>query len=357
MKYKPALLHFKFEDFEEIPYFVDNYSYLLSGPQADCNGHEWQIKLSVGGYDSFRLYMVSRNYWSPDAHFTVSIKSANGDTVKSYTCNEFDCGPDHLYSSGVEIKNSVILNEAHNVLSKGILHIDVGIQVIDERDHVFQPKSDHADNMLKLLKSGEKSDAFFNVKDKQFRVHSLIIYANAPILANDCNGDIKNIKPKVFQLLLEYIYSGCIPEKRKILKNGKELIDAANRYELVELKMCVENVLVQERVVTNENVADYILFADAQCCPLLKEYAMVYFSTHCREVLKSEHSKCLKESGELMSEIMLHMHSENQNIKAMTVSELRNELGKRKLDVDGSKETLTSRLEQAKRQRTELLLV
>lgn len=36
-----------------------------------------------------------------------------------------------------------------------------------------------------------------------------------------------------------------------------------------------------------------------------------------------------------------------------TVTELRKELGKRKLDVDGSKKTLVARLEEAKRQKTD----
>ena len=105
--------------------------------------------------------------------------------------------------------------------------------------------------------------------------------------------------------------------------------------------------------MTRENVADYILFADAQSCPLLKEYAITFFLVHYKEVLKSEHSKCLKDSGEMLSEIMLLMQPENVEGETMTVNELRKELGKRRLDVDGSKDALVSRLEEAKRQRTE----
>ena len=186
-----------------------------------------------------------------------------------------------------------------------------------------------------------------------FRVHSAIIHAHSPILANHCDGSINGIPPKVFQLLLEHIYSGRQPADYQILIHGKKLIDAANRYELVGLKMLVENVLVKERIITIENVAEYIVFADAQSCPLLKEYAISFFSVHCREVLKSESSKCLRESGELLSEIMLLMNPDNEDSEDMDVNELRKELGKRKLDVDGSKDALISRLEEAKRQRTE----
>jgi hypothetical protein len=112
----------------------------------------------------------------------------------------------------------------------------------------------------------------------------------------------------------------------------------------------VENGLVQNCVLTRENVSDFILFADAQCCPLLKEYAIAYFLLHYKTLLKSESSMRLRESGELLSEIMLLMGNENDYI---TVSELRKELGKRKLDGDGSKEALVLRLEEAKRRKTD----
>ena len=65
---------------------------------------------------------------------------------------------------------------------------------------------------------------------------------------------------------------------------------------------------------------------------------------------KSEHSKELRESGELLAQIMLLMDNQDDE---MTVTELRKELDKRELDVDGSKAALVERLKSAKRQRTE----
>jgi hypothetical protein len=117
--------------------------------------------------------------------------------------------------------------------------------------------------------------------------------------------------------------------------------------------MAVENILVQECVITKKNVSEYIVFADSKCCPLLKEYALSYFVLHCKEVLKSEHSKILCESAELLKEIIL-LTGLGGDIAAegMGVAELRKELGKRKLDYDGSKEALVSRLEEAKTQKT-----
>ena len=73
-----------------------------------------------------------------------------------------------------------------------------------------------------------------------------------------------------------------------------------------------------------------------------------------KEVLKSEHSKCLRASADLLSEVMLLMNPAwNASSEGPNVNELRKELGKRKLDVDGTKDALVSRLEDAKRQKTD----
>lgn len=225
---------------------------------------------------------------------------------------------------------------------------------------MYQPPSPHSANMLKLLKSSKDADVSFIVRGTTVLAHSLIITANAPILANYCNfiseadsgcsSDklIEDVSPEVFQLILEYIYSGIYPSNKNAIKYDKELINAANKNELVELKMVVENMLVQECVITKENVSDYIVFADSKCCPLLKEYALSYFVLHYKDVLKKEDSKILCESRELLSEIINLVGQSGE--ESLSVAELRKELGKLDLDVDGSKQALVSRLEGAKRQ-------
>jgi len=115
------------------------------------------------------------------------------------------------------------------------------------------------------------------------------------------------------------------------------------------MKLAVENVLVQECVVNRKNVAEYILFADAKSCPLLKEYAISYFLLHVPDIIHSEHSRQLRESSELLAELLILVTSKYGD--SVTVTELRQELEKRGLDIDGSKQALVSRLKDAKRQR------
>jgi hypothetical protein len=178
----------------------------------------------------------------------------------------------------------------------GALFIHVQIQVKGRSDDFYHPVKDIARNQLQLqlLKSGRKSDVVFKVGGKSFSAHSQILCANAPLLSEiseicDQEGSstvaINGIHPDVFRYVLKHTYAGVMPPLSFVLGCGKMLIDAANRYELVEMKMAVEHILVNECIIDNaENVSDYILFADAKSCPLLKEYAISFLTTYAQEV-------------------------------------------------------------------------
>jgi hypothetical protein len=171
-----------------------------------------------------------------------------------------------------------------------------------------------------------------------------------------------------------------------ILKLGLEIIDAADRYGMIELKLLVETYLVAYRVIRRHNVADMLLFADAKNCALLKEYAFAYAISRSRDIINSELSAKLKESNSLLQELFVaaaenlperrasmgsngnaggngnggggsSSHcgcgSSNDNSdedldyhrrSSMCVNELRIELSQNDLEVDGSKEMLELRL-------------
>ena len=365
MLIKPALLHFRFDGFADLPSEVD--SSVESDVQTDCNGNKWKLVLYPGGQSDadkpgwIGLYLhAEANKESLDAAFRLALKNVNKAVAREVDFDyEFEVDSTG-YGSCIFMKRDKILDPNNNILKNGALCIDVTVQVKDKKEEHYKPESKLAQKMMKLLESGDGADTSFKVGSSTFPVHSQILRSNAPILANHLPKStkkssmvIRGIPAAVFKLMLEFIYTEQYPSDEKVLEHGKELIDAANKYELVDLKMAVEHVLVRVRILTTENVSDYILFADAQSCPLLKEYAITFLRLNAKEVIESEHSKCLKESGELLAEIMVLFAGGNEGEETLTVNELRKELGKRDLDVDGSKEALVSRLEEAKRQRTE----
>jgi speckle-type POZ protein len=375
MSSKPVLLHFKFEDFANLPSEVD--SEVPSDEQTDCNGNKWKLQLYPGGTVDAEeegyvgLYLNSCNTKTIEAKQNFSIIGNRGSVCGEEESDDFDVFGEENKSWGwTQFKRrSDILDPANEILKDGALCIDVIIQVKPKKGDMYQPLSPHSANMLKLLKSTEDADVSFTVGTQTFLAHNNIIKASSPILANFSNRiaspvedsdtstakSIDDISPEVFQMILKHIYSGCYPAIKDAIKCGKELINGANKFELVELKMAVENILVRERVIKEENVSEYIIFADSMCCPLLKEYAISYFLLRYKDVLKSEESAILCESRELLSEIFTVMGSSSSDVgvESLDVAQLRKELCRLKLDVDGSKEALVSRLEEAKRQKTD----
>ena len=127
------------------------------------------------------------------------------------------------------------------------------------------------------------------------------------------------------------------------------------------VKLAVETALVGNFRLDKENFAGWLLFAESKTCPLIKEAAIAYFVARSKDLLQSKAWSTLKESPELMAELMKEM-SEQLNVDtrfdgrvgSMSVIRLRKKLSEEGLDLDGSKEILVSRLEEyTKMQRTE----
>ena len=159
-------------------------------------------------------------------------------------------------------------------------------------------------------------------------------------------------------MLLRFIYGGEVPGKHLIKREARSIIRVADRFGCTGLKLAAEAELSAVGITT-ENAAELVLFADATNCAMLKEAAMDYFVTNAQDVMASEGFSQVKESPAVMAELMAAMASGSKkrpassdadagrDFKRMRVATLRQKLGDKGLDVDGSKEMLVSRLEDA----------
>eukprot|EP00956_Cyclotella_meneghiniana_P005122 scaffold6381_cov69-Cyclotella_meneghiniana.AAC.2 len=285
----PALLHFKFDGFAELP--ADLGRHKFSKAKTDCNGNEWRLQLYPGGrseaaekgWVALSLHFSHKNKCPVEAKVSICVENGNNEAIVGEINGDISFNPGYYWGNNQYIKRARIIDPDNHILRDGALCIDVTIQVKDKKEEHYDPECKLSHKMLKLLESGDRSDASFKVGECTFPVHSLILHSNAPILANylgqNPNSDVivDDISEVTFKLLLKFVYAEHRPSDEEILDNRRALIDAANRFELPNLKMAVEHVLVRERILTRKNVSDYILFADAQSCPLLKEYAITYF--------------------------------------------------------------------------------
>jgi hypothetical protein len=358
---EPNTIRFIFHDFVDlipIPIFTES-------PAAPCHGYEWKVKLYPFGGLGHNNSMVcldlacvspKRGEWEVKAKYTLRVKKESSELV----LGDGLCVR-KIQGSAPSTPRVDVLDPSKGYLVDGNLTIEVDIQVYIEKLPAFRPKTTLDRDMTKLLESAQYSDVEFQVGTEKFSAHRCILAVRAPdlaALANDCTPDtpihIQDIKPSAFRSLLCFVYGNAVPEFKEMKNEARELIDVADRYGCISLKLLVEAELV-ESGMTVDTAADLIILGDAKNCALLKEAAVEFFAENAESVKSSTGWKNIEESFPLMKELMYVVlsgkgsapaDSDELDYKRMRVSTLRATLEEKGLDVDGSREMLIRRLEE-----------
>ena len=111
-----------------------------------------------------------------------------------------------------------------------------------------------------------------------FPAHLFVLKAKAPKLAAEFGQDaekidkvsITDVNPAIFHLLLRSVYGGVV-EKKKLIAHAKNIIDAAHKYDIFDLKLAAEAAYVKSTQITMENAFDLLLYAQALNLERLKE--------------------------------------------------------------------------------------
>lgn len=251
----------------------------------------------------------------------------------------------------------------------------------------FIPKNPLAATMLKLFMDEESSDVIFELTNEgknakkrkrgkmssssvQFYAHRFILEHTSSELAALCESSpeeglnspilINDIKTEVFRGLLYYTYGGNITEQF-FFANRKDVIDAADKYGVVNLKLEAEAWYCHTTKITTENVIDNLLYADSKNLALLKEAVMDYIVKNKKKVMKrvsfkdvpgdiykdllAAVSRVLEESDEDDSDD--EENEEKDDYASMSIGTLRQKLDARGIeDIDGSRDTLIDALKE-----------
>ena len=134
-----------------------------------------------------------------------------------------------------------------------------------------------------------------------FPAHRVIVAKCSSVFADLCeshNDDttpihINDVTPDIFRLLLSYIYGG--KELDDDMKSyAREIIDAADKYGVVNLKLEAEASLVEATTFKIENVMELLIYAESKNLALLKEAAMDFIVDNKLEVIeKLSFNMCL----------------------------------------------------------------
>ena len=138
--------------------------------------------------------------------------------------------------------------------------------------------------------------------------------------------------------------------------HAREIIDAADRYGVISLKLEAEASIVDATTFTIDNVKELLLYAESKNCALLKEAAMDFIVENKADVI--ENLSFVEAPGALVGDVLATVlrgeredwivgDSDGNHFPSMRVSELRKKAHEKGLDVDGSSEMLITALKKA----------
>ena len=208
-------------------------------------------------------------------------------------------------------------------------------------------------NVLKKFNDEESSDIAFKVGDEGtiFHAHRFTLAACASRLGELCGSDsmapisIPDVKSDVFHHMLYFVYGGKISED-DLKANAKDIINAADKYEIVCLKLQAEAAFVELTDVTVNNVKELFLYATEKHCALLKEAAVDFMVANRREIL--ERVPLTDLPGSVVGDVFAALESSEgggDSFATMRVTELRNRLYQKGLNIDGTRESMIAALE------------
>ena len=132
---------------------------------------------------------------------------------------------------------------------------------------------------------------------------------------------------------------------------AKDIIDAADRYGVVNLKLEAEAYFVESTIITFDNMMDHLHFAASKNCALLQEAVLDFVVENSGEVLDKVSLDDVP--GSAVSDLLaatsrkIEGGKEGDNLNIMRVSELRQKLHEKGLDIDGSRKAMIANLKEA----------
>eukprot|EP00984_Skeletonema_dohrnii_P015611 scaffold6776_cov99-Skeletonema_dohrnii-CCMP3373.AAC.8 len=373
---------FKVLSFE---YLHTTKGYRLETPEFHCRGDEWILKIYPGGnhYATNGYLSVYLDYHANGAiseqksslKFEIKILDKFGATKKAMQATipqrRFQT-PTTDISRGFSdfILLSDILDESQNFIDEALGSLTIVVSIKDPPTAAFVPKNPFQDMMQNKFLDEESSDVCFEVSMAEanedntnrarslipFHAHRLILEICAPMLA-ELFGEgesavvtVNDIKPDVFHQLLWYVYGGTVPVA-PLKECAKDIIDAADKYSIVNLKLEAEAAYVESTTITADNAMDNLLYADAKNLAVLKEAVMDFLAAHGGEVIGNV--SFAQFPPQLVSDLLVATTRRNDgdsgrddDFTTMRVSELRRKLHEKGLgmNVDGSREAMIEAL-------------
>ena len=351
----------------------------VRSPEFSCFGHQWTVAIYPGGLSSspdghvhVALFLQNRTETAIEVEYKLTIKHPDGGEDISKSSGELmkfspagswlglgaDARPNHGCND-FALRSTLL-----NYLVDGTLIVEAHMTTNKpgQQSAPFKPGNPVLQNMLKDFGNEETADVEFEVlvtttpaSTTTFHAHHYPLQLSAPALADMCRpGDgsapttINNVQPEVFKHLLYYCYGGKIDEE-DLRSSATDIIEAADRFGIVNLKLEAEACYVDMVELTLDSIAEVVAYADSKNLALLKEHCMEFLSS-ANKMEVVEKVSFANMPPHLMKDLMVALarsvasSDKTGDLEMISVSELREMAHKKGLNVDGSREMLIASL-------------
>ena len=333
-----------------------------------CLGHRWKVKIERNTIGNFGNNLTTEWLGVNLCSSEECSNTANTEAWLPFSLIVRRPGNRHYEETG-NIRPGLKrgnhryakMQSIQKCLVDGNLVIEVTMWGAEPSSHVYVPHNPFTQKMLEVFMHEESSDVVIQVGGRGendnkraktsptiFPAHKILLRQGAPELFLMCRDtqhavEINNIEPEIFRHLLYYIYGGTI-EETDLKGNAHDIIDAADRFGVVSLKLEAEACYVQSTAITFDNFWDNLQDANSKNLALLREAVMDFASENIAEVRRRISQGDLPEA--VNTELMEHQHTGSRRTvyDSLRVGELRHKLHERGLEVDGSRKVMITTL-------------
>jgi speckle-type POZ protein len=247
------------------------------------------------------LFLQTKNFktYTTSHRFEFSILDADGETFDSYHLHKkIPFKGNWGFTKFIRLAD--LENPANNLLPNDTLTICCRVEGTKSETEtcnclIEEPPTKIARRKLSeglaLITDDKFADFVFKVENEKIGAHRVILAARSPVFAAMFQHDMQETKtneteitdvtPAAFRALLRFIYTGHC----QVRNLAEELLVAANKYDIQELKQICAKEL--RKKLTVDNALDFLIFSDLHQANELKDGAIRFINKNAAAVMKT----------------------------------------------------------------------
>lgn len=301
--------------------FICRKMEIIESPRFPFTSSEkvkWYIQfhptdLKIQNEELFKIEL--RNTASAEMYIKVNIFLENFSGIKLDFRSELNVLPSGNYLMWTKTGSEIFKKLEWNKTEIKTVKLKCSVSILNSiNNNIQKPLLQKNDDLLNQIGNFHDDETFkditFKVKTQKIKAHKMMLTLRSPVFAarfknkvyeeQTSNDEIKDIKPAIFQKMLQFIYTDKVENLKEF---SIELYYAAEKFQLEKLKrLCINSLrenLSIETIIKTFEFTEIFRIAD------LKQQCLKYLATNL-EVLKetSEYKKLLKSYPNLSTEIL-----------------------------------------------------